>query len=131
MTEVINKLKRRKCDMCPGYFIPNNHKHKHCHECTQKAKNLASERWREKQDKTTNQKVLRGLRALKPSNGLKQIRICLGTLCRGEKTFMSKGTFNRVCERCEAAEENVGGRFVNVANYQPLSFSRDVALKQV
>ncbi len=110
------KKEKVQCDGCLDYFVPKHGLQKRHQECTQKAKNLANQRYRNK-EKTEKEK---NLEALQPTVDLRE-RICLGVMCHGEKTFMSKSPFNRVCERCTVAEGHVGGRYVTHTGHSPLS----------
>lgn len=38
------------------------------------------------------------------------LRLCLGVLCMGEKLFMSKNVFNRICDSCKVAYDNYAER---------------------
>lgn len=60
----------------------------------------------------------KGIRGKYNNNGTRKLRECLGILCTEEdkgRKFMSAGPFNRICPRCDAAEENSGGKEVKWA----------------
>lgn len=57
----------------------------------------------------------KGIRGKYSNNGVRKLRTCLGVLCNGEKSFMSAGIYNRVCERCAASDENYEFRMVRRA----------------
>ncbi len=134
------KKKLKKCEICPRYFVPVNANQKRCRstipsersECEMEARRRYTRKYRKDYKEKTGvcyQVQLKAkhkkqqeveLAALQPHKDLKK-RVCLGPSCLGEKTFMSKGPFNRVCERCALAEEHVGGRYVTHNGHSPLS----------
>ena len=133
------KLHEVQCEICLEFFMPDHPRQKvHKSEIPGEMSACEAERQRRFQEKYRDDNPKKsGYRFQKVSDGDLQLRACLGRLCQeeseypGEKKFMSRGPYNRICERCQAAEERnpPGGRFV--VNTEPGVLSNAAELVEI
>lgn len=110
---------RRVCQICKKKIIVNDKRIHTCQnspECQSELRRLARIRNAHKYKaggkyyyyRKRNRKVV-----IIPGNPDIKMRYCLGVLCNGEKKFLSKGKFRRICNACTKAS---AGRNVHVHN---------------
>ena len=137
-----DKLTEVECEICLEFFVPD-HPLQKIHistvegeksECEMERQRRYSEKFRN-EFKDQNGHQYQG--SIPSPDADMQMRACLGRLCSeqssypGELTFMSTGPFNRICARCQDAEEQTrpNGRYV--VNSDPGTVAKPAALVEL